>query len=197
MINKLGIDQIVDFPTRKDNILDLFCTNQSSLINKVKSIPGISDHNIILVGASCNPKRSIKNTQHKIYLWKKTNMNDLKNLTSKFESELLTKFDTKTTVNQWWIKFKDGINKIIEDNVPSKMTKSKFTNPWANTKIDKLCKQQRKASNKANKTGKQEHKDKYKQIKASAQREIRRAHSNYMQEIISPQLDEKPKSFWQ
>jgi hypothetical protein len=60
MINKLGIDQIVDFPTRKDNILDLFCTNQSSLINKVKSIPGNSDHNIILVGASCNPKRSIK-----------------------------------------------------------------------------------------------------------------------------------------
>jgi hypothetical protein len=197
MINKLGIDQIVDFPTRKDNILDLFCTNQSSLINKVKSIPGISDHNIILVGASCNPKRSIKDTQHKIYLWKKTNMNDLKNLTSKFESELLTKIDTKTTVNQWWIKFRDGINKIMEDNVPSKMTKSKFTNHWANTKIDKLCKQQRKAFNKANKTGKQEHKDKYKQIKTSAQREIRRAQSNYMQEIISPQLDEKPKSFWQ
>ena len=77
------------------------------------------------------------------------------------------------------------------------MTKSKFTNPWANTKIDKLCKQQRKAFNKANKTGKQEHKDKYKQIKASAQREIRRAQSNYMQEIISPQLDEKAKSIWQ
>jgi hypothetical protein len=53
-------------------------------------------------------------------------MNDLKNLTSKFMSELLTKNDTKTTVNQWWIKFRDGINKIIEDNVPSKMTKSKL-----------------------------------------------------------------------
>jgi hypothetical protein len=96
-----------------------------------------------------------------------------------------------------WIKFRDGINKIIEDNEPSKMTKPKFTNPWANTKIDKLCKQQRKAFNKANKTGQQEHKDKYKQIKATAQREIRRAQSNYMQEIINPQLDEKPKSFWQ
>ena len=78
-------------------------------------------------------------------------MNDLKNLTSKFMSELLTKNDTKTTVNQWWIKFRDGINKIIEDNVSSKMTKSKFTNPGANIKIDKLCKQQRKAFNKAKK----------------------------------------------
>jgi len=67
-----------------------------------------------------------KKPQHKIYLWTKTNMNDLKNLTSKFVSELLTKIDTKTAVNQWWIKFRDGINKIIEDNVPSKMTKSKL-----------------------------------------------------------------------
>ena len=65
-------------------------------------------------------------------------MNDLKNLTSKFMSELLTKNDTKTTVNQWWIKFRDGINKIIEDNVSSKMTKSKFPNHWVNTKIEKL-----------------------------------------------------------
>ena len=46
MINKLPIDQIVDIPTRKDNILDLFLfgTNQPSLINKVKSILGISKH---------------------------------------------------------------------------------------------------------------------------------------------------------
>jgi len=96
-------------------------------------------------------QKGLKKTQYKIYLWKKTNMNDLKNLTSKVVSELLTQIDTKTTVNQWRIKLRDGINKIIEDNVPSKMTKSKFTNPWANTKIDKLCKQQRKAFNKANK----------------------------------------------
>jgi len=95
-------------------------------------------------------QKGLKKTQYKIYLWKKkTNMNDLKNLTSKVVSELLTQIDTKTTVNQWRIKLRDGINKIIEDNVPSKMTKSKFTNPWANKNIDKLCKQQRKAFNKA------------------------------------------------
>ena len=69
MINKLGIDQIVDFSTRKDNILDLFCTNQPSLIKKVKSIPGISDHNIVLVDASCNPKRSKKKKHNIKYIY--------------------------------------------------------------------------------------------------------------------------------
>jgi hypothetical protein len=70
------------------------------------------------------------------------------------------------------------------------MSKSKFTNSCSYTKIDKLCKQQRKAFNKANKTGKQEHKDKNKQIKASAQREIRRAQSNYNeQELVNLDFD--------
>jgi hypothetical protein len=96
-------------------------------------------------------QKGLKNHTIKYTYGKKTNMNDLKNLTSKFVSELLTKIDRKTTVNQWWIKFRDGINKIIEDNVPSNMTKSKFTNHWVNTKIEKLCKQQRKAFNKAKK----------------------------------------------
>jgi hypothetical protein len=41
-------------------------------------------------------------------------------------SELLTKIDTKTTVNQWWIKFRDGINKIIEDNVLSLQENNKI-----------------------------------------------------------------------
>ena len=33
MINKLAIDEIVDFPTRKDNILDFFLC-KSTIINK-------------------------------------------------------------------------------------------------------------------------------------------------------------------
>jgi hypothetical protein len=52
MINKLGIDEIVDFPTRKDNILDLFCTNQPSLINKItskKTILNYVKHNTLPV----------------------------------------------------------------------------------------------------------------------------------------------------
>lgn len=54
----LGLEQLVDFPTRKDNILDIFCTNQPSLITKIKSIPGISDHNIVFVDVICKPKRA-------------------------------------------------------------------------------------------------------------------------------------------
>ncbi|CAC5361566.1 unnamed protein product [Mytilus coruscus] len=38
-LNNLDLDQLVDFPTRKDNILDIFCTNQPTLITKIKRYP--------------------------------------------------------------------------------------------------------------------------------------------------------------
>ena len=41
MINKLGIDQMWTFPQERIIFLIFFCTNQPSLLSKVKSMPGI------------------------------------------------------------------------------------------------------------------------------------------------------------
>ncbi|VDI43777.1 Hypothetical predicted protein [Mytilus galloprovincialis] len=118
MLNNLGIEQMVDFPTRKDNILDLFCTNQPALITKIKSIPGISDHDIVLVDAICKPQRS-KQSQHKIYLWKKVDIKKIKDITSHFISELISQANENLNIDQLWNKFKEGSNKIIDDNLVS------------------------------------------------------------------------------
>ena len=45
--NTYGFTQIVDAPTRKHNILDLFLTNRPSLVKSCKVIPGFSDHEIV------------------------------------------------------------------------------------------------------------------------------------------------------
>ena len=44
--NHIGSEQIVNFPTRVNNILDVFCTNRPSLIDRCT--PGLSDHDIVL-----------------------------------------------------------------------------------------------------------------------------------------------------
>ena len=41
--------QIVDFPTRGRNILDIFCTNRPAMINECFLIPGISDHEALYI----------------------------------------------------------------------------------------------------------------------------------------------------
>ena len=42
-----GLTQIVNSPTRENNILDIFLTNRPSLINDCHTLSGISDHEIV------------------------------------------------------------------------------------------------------------------------------------------------------
>ena len=44
MIAKSGLEQIVEFPTRNNNTLDIVLTNRPSLVNRCEGAPGLSDH---------------------------------------------------------------------------------------------------------------------------------------------------------
>jgi hypothetical protein len=50
-----GFSQLVEAPTRGDNTLDIFTTNNRTVINKVQVIPGIGDHDGILIEADIAP----------------------------------------------------------------------------------------------------------------------------------------------
>ena len=65
-------DQVIDFPTRIDNTLDIFGTNRPSLIDRCVPLPGISDHDVVLVDSIVLPAGK-KPVRRKVYLWKRTN----------------------------------------------------------------------------------------------------------------------------
>ena len=46
-----ALSQLVHSPTRLNNILDLFITNLPALTKSVDVIPGISDHDIVLINS--------------------------------------------------------------------------------------------------------------------------------------------------
>ena len=54
---ELGLAQIVDFPTRLHNTLDLFLTNRPSMIITCTPLPGVSDHEMILTISDVQAKR--------------------------------------------------------------------------------------------------------------------------------------------
>ena len=74
LISSSGLVQIQNFFTRNDKILDLLCTNKPDLFSDIRSIPGISDHKIIL--ADCDLKPVVcKKPPRTIYLWNKVDSN--------------------------------------------------------------------------------------------------------------------------
>ena len=51
-----SLTQIHDQPTRADNMLDLVFTSNPSLIKTSVSVPGISDHDIVITDMEIKPR---------------------------------------------------------------------------------------------------------------------------------------------
>ena len=101
MIHDLGAEQMVDFPTRKDSILDIFVTNRPSLVNKCNPIPGLGHHDIVLIDANIVPTRQ-KPTRRLIYLWKKANLTEMEQDIAGFSRSFTSDFSEATPINTLW-----------------------------------------------------------------------------------------------
>ena len=52
VLQDVGSQQMLNFPTRKNNTLDIFCTNRPSLVQRCVPIPGLNDHDMVLVDSN-------------------------------------------------------------------------------------------------------------------------------------------------
>jgi hypothetical protein len=192
-IQEISMEQIVDFPTRLDNILDLVLTTHPSLVNKCKPLPGIVDHDIVLIDTSIEVTRS-KTPRHKVYIWKSANTDelskDVKHQTDKF---MLSTFNS---INDMWSNFKNILLNAMGKHVPSKLTSSRPTYPWITTTVRGGINRKNKAGRKVRKTKKPKDRERYRKLKAQAQRTSRQAYNNNVHDIISPEQTENPKRFW-
>ena len=103
------LNQMVDEPTRitetKSSILDLFLTNNDTLVNQTQVIPGISDHEAVFIESSLrptkkspSPRRVYKNHQSDYDGFKKEFREiarDINEQTTEMDSQtILTSFNT-------------------------------------------------------------------------------------------------------
>ena len=58
LMNDLALTQVVDHPTRKDSILDLFLTSNPTLVNRFTTTPPLTakaDHDIVFIDLNTRP----------------------------------------------------------------------------------------------------------------------------------------------
>ena len=75
-MQEYGFSQTVNFPTRKNNILDIIITNRPSLITFCSMIPGISNHEAV-----CNKstiQATVQHSNHSTYIWKRADIPNMK-----------------------------------------------------------------------------------------------------------------------
>ena len=116
-----SLEQMVDFPTRKDKTLDLLFTSHPSYIEKCKPLPSIgnSDHDIVLLDTSF-VSRPPKPPSRKIHLWNSADIQGIQEALDEYSMSIEeTSFDSIDTMRT---SFKNKIHSIMEERVPTKMT---------------------------------------------------------------------------
>ena len=191
----ISLSQLVEFPTRGDNILDRFLSNRPTLVNRIEPLPGISDHDtMVYVNTAVHPMRQ-RPAKRKILLWKKADIDKLQEDSTTLSNNILASHTTTTPINTIWTSFKTGMDDI-NSQIPSKMSSTRFNQPWVNRKIKRLAKHKQRAYNKARTTKAASDWARFKRITKAQRVECRRAYNTYIMEIISPDINENPKRFW-
>ena len=175
-------------PTRLNNTLDLWLTNKPSLVKQCNSIPGISDHDIVLTESDFKAKIN-KKAPHKIHLWAKADWDNMRSKTHIFSNNFLDKFNSRT-VEQNYQAFSNHIKKVIIEHVPSKMTSSRTNLPWFTNTLKRMCKKKQRLYNKAKKDNNNNGNWLiYKSFKSDTLKAIRKARWDYINDKLQIALE--------
>ena len=175
---------MVDFPTRKDSILDIFVTNRPSLVNKCTPIPGLSDHDIVLIDANIVPSRQ-KPARRLIYLWNKANLIEMEQDIAAFSRSFTTEHSETTPINTLWDIFKKKCMEVLQKHVPSKYTSTRYSQSWCNRTIRRLSRRKRRAYRKGKRTNKDKDWARFKSLQQTNRKECKRAHDDYVNTMVS------------
>ena len=103
-------------PTRNESNLDLFLTNNESLVKSTSIIPAISDHEIVIIDSIIRPKIA-KAAKRKIYKWYSVDWIEINENLSQFKQTFL-ELAANRTVEENWQELKHHINTLINYKVP-------------------------------------------------------------------------------
>ena len=170
--NSRSLSQVVTKSTRGENTLDLFFTNNDSLVNRVETLPGMSDHDIVLVESEITQKRAPQ-PKRKLLLYNKGNYDKIKEELKSFEQDFNEIDKGSVSKYELWSIFKTKMEEFIEKHIPSKLSTKRHEFLYFNRELSKSNKTLHKAFRKRNLTAKAN--THYKSVKALFQRKLRQA----------------------
>ena len=189
------LTQVQMDPTRGPNVLDLFFTNKPSLVRNVQVIPGISDHEMVVVDADIKAQTT-KSVPRKCYKYSRADWDQLQTGAETLCQEILANFDQQS-VNENWVRFRDGLLTLLEKHVPSKLSSTRHNVPWFTASLKRATRKKQKLFSKAKRTGNATDWEAYRTQKKNTLRALRRAHTQYIESVLQAGLDQgDTKPFW-
>ena len=191
LISILGdaqLQQLQRENTREDAVLDLFCTNNPSLVKAIDTIPGISDHDGIILVDMYLKAQINKKPQRRIPVWSKANWEAMKIETTDFCKEFMHGCEDRSIEANWKL-FSDHLKCTQSKHIPSKLTSTRYNVPWLSGKVKKMCRKKRHLYRKAKKSDDPVHKSAFKKLQNETRDALRAAHWKYVNGVLMEGLE--------
>ena len=111
-----GLVQVVDSPTREENVIDLLAVNNPTLVNRVEVIPGISDHDAVFAEIDITPQTR-RQTKREVPIYRKADWSKIEDKMKEVYEKISDQIDS-TSVDSLWNMFKSTLLTAISEHVP-------------------------------------------------------------------------------
>ncbi len=166
------------------NILDLFLTNNSSLITRTRVVPGLSDHEMVLIDANMKPTTQ-KQQPRNIYLYNRADMGAISQDLADFRDEFLDNDPMSNSADANWTRLRDRIHDAMNKHIPKKTLTARQSPRWFNRWLQRLHKDKVKAYKTAKRHNDTVHWQHYRNMQKQLQKEIRQAETNHTNTFLT------------
>ena len=185
--------QLVNFPTRANNTLDLVLTNIPDKVNNMQGFDDIlnTDHKLISFDLSLEIQKKPK-VKRLVYNFKKANWAGLKEqLTHAPWDECFVPSNIDESLSNWC----DLFLKAVDDHIPKYNIKNVYDHPWIDKELLHLIKKKNIQRKKFRKTQSSVDYELYKKTRRDTKQLISKKKKDYNKKLTES-LFENPKRFW-
>ena len=178
-VNDFALTQVVDHPTRKTNILDLFFTTNPNLINRVTTIPPLSaeaDHDVVFIDVNSRayvPRR----TPTPRFMYKKADWDSMRNDLSNYTLP-------SGSVQIQWDHLESTIGNLMKKHIPTKTPRPQKHKPWITREIITIIQRRNRLYSKWKASKTPDLFKKFTTLRSECQRKLRKAQQDYLDNIF-------------
>ena len=195
ILNDHHLEQLVHFPTREKNTLDLIITSLPTQFLDIQSPDRLSDHDIVSGTLKIVIPR-IKKPRRKVYRYQKGDYESMRSDALKFAKErYFNGYSDTRSVQENFNLITSFIQDSADKHIPSKTSRSVSSVPWITPAIRRKIRRKNATHAKAKKSGSAKIRAKFETLRREIKADIRKQHDLYVNNLVGD-VKANPKDFY-
>ena len=192
-VTGFGLNQHVNKPTRRGNILDLVFSNNTSLVQDINVEPGVSDHDIVIVNLDLSAKWK-RQPRRKFFVRRRADEDQINTELDALKEQFCSM--GKASVQEKWDTFETKIKQIMDKHIPKKTAAKPGSLPWFNRHHHRLRRRKQRAYNRARKTQDKRDWDAFVTCQKEFRKDLNKAEQDFISNNLITAMKENTKQFW-